>query len=114
MKLIGWNCRGLGQPRTVRALQDLVRTEKPSILGLIETKLGSKDWDYLRIKLGFSYCFVVNNCGRSGGLALLWNPETDVTVISYSKFHIDAIVRTVHTFRVTLFYGHPRVEKRKE
>lgn len=114
MSAISWNCRGMGRPRTVRALRDLVRSENPSFLGLIETKVNSREWDYLRFKLGFNYCFAVDCSGRSGGLALLWNPNLNLTIQSYSKYHIDAIVKTDKKIRVTLFYGHPRVDRRKE
>lgn len=37
MNCVTWNCRGLGQPRTVRALSDLVRDRRPDILFLSET-----------------------------------------------------------------------------
>lgn len=52
--------------------------------------------------------------GRSGGLALFWHHDVDVTVISLSKSHIDVEVCTYKVFRLTLLYGNPRVEKRKE
>lgn len=37
MKIISWNCRGLGNARAVRALGDLVKSHKPNILFLLET-----------------------------------------------------------------------------
>jgi len=37
MKIISWNCRGLGSPRTVPSLKYLVRVYKPDILFLCET-----------------------------------------------------------------------------
>lgn len=60
MSIISWNCCGLGRPWSVRAIQDVCRSNKPQISGLIETKLLSKDWQVLRIKLGFQHCFVVD------------------------------------------------------
>ncbi|CAM8910773.1 unnamed protein product [Rhodiola kirilowii] len=43
MKLLSWNCRGVGGPRAVRSLCDVVRPHRPSILGLIETKKDDGD-----------------------------------------------------------------------
>lgn len=84
MSCISWNCLGLGRPRAVRALKDLIRPHKPMILGLIETKLKVTEWDLLRVTLGFKCCFAVGSRGCAGGLALLWNNESEVTLKSYS------------------------------
>lgn len=114
MSIISWNYRGLGRPRAVRALKDLCKSYKPRILGLIETKVPSRMWDWLRIKIGFRNCFVVDRVGLSGGLALLWNEEVDLTIKSYSRYHIDALVEEGSSFRFTLFYGNPRASLRKD
>lgn len=55
------------------------------------------------------------NCGgkgRSGGLALLRKAEVNVSILSYFNFHIDAMVENTPSFRLTLFYGNPRVDRR--
>lgn len=89
-------------------------SQKPAIVGLYETKLKSKQWDTLRVKLGFQNCFSVDSIGRSGGLALLWYSDTDVVISPLSNSHIDAIVNSTSSFRITLFNGNPRTEKRKK
>ncbi|KAL9687653.1 hypothetical protein QQ045_032060 [Rhodiola kirilowii] len=61
----------------------------------------------MKIKLGFDNCFAVDRQGLSGGLAVLWNSDTDLEIISYSKFHVDAVVKDTEEFRLTLFYGEP-------
>ncbi|KAL5746685.1 hypothetical protein ACOSP7_027831 [Xanthoceras sorbifolium] len=79
MKLLSWNVRGLGNPRAFRALRDLVRSENPQVLFLIETKLDSSSSNRIRIGLGFDSCFTVDRVGgdfneilrdneKSGGL----------------------------------------------
>jgi exonuclease III len=39
MKLLSWNCRGFGSIKKIEALRYLIKTEKPSIVLLQETKL---------------------------------------------------------------------------
>lgn len=72
MSHISWNCRGLGNPRTVHALSDLIRDHRPIFLFLIETISFSNKIEELRVKFGFDYSFSVDKIGRSGGLAVLW------------------------------------------
>lgn len=114
MIINGWNYRGLGRPRAVRALCGLTSSYNPSILGLSETKLSSKTCDMLRVTLGFQNCFAVDSKGRSGGLALLWKSDIEVEICSYNNYHIDALVMSSSPYRITLFYGNPRMDKRKE
>ncbi|KAL9462178.1 hypothetical protein AB3S75_000224 [Citrus x aurantiifolia] len=44
-------------------------------------------------KLNYENCFAVSNTGREGGLAMLWNSETNVQVKSFSKHHIDVEIQ---------------------
>ncbi|KAL9681626.1 hypothetical protein QQ045_013412 [Rhodiola kirilowii] len=46
-------------------------------------------------------------------MAVLWNKDTEVTVISYSASHIDVKVKTNCEFFLTLFYGSPRCIERR-
>ncbi|CAM8939724.1 unnamed protein product [Rhodiola kirilowii] len=112
MKLISWNCRGLGRPRTVRALRDAIRAYSPQMVCLLETKRREVDRDWIQWKLGFCNCLMVGCRGLSGGLAMLWEDDLDVSLLSYSKNHIDVVVRSQKEFRLTLFYGEPAVSNR--
>ena len=61
--------------------------------------------------------FVVESKGRSGGLALLWNEEDDITIQNYSSHHITAKVLFMvdkYPRKFMGFYGHPDTMKRKE
>lgn len=42
---------------------------------------------------------------------LLWNSEMDVALLSFSDHHIDVMVKSNEEFRLTLFYGNPKVKK---
>ncbi|GLT55031.1 hypothetical protein SLA2020_281850 [Shorea laevis] len=92
MNLLSWNCRGLGNPRTIRNLCHLVEDKHPNILFLMETKLQRDKMSYVRGKLGFDNLFVVDCIGRSGGLALFWNNSIELEIYNYSLRHINAII----------------------
>ena len=70
MKILSWNYRGLGNPRTVRELRRLVKEKKSEVVFLMETKLNNKKLEPIRVKLGFSNVFGVDSVRKSGGLAL--------------------------------------------
>lgn len=56
----------------------------------------------LQHSLGFEGMFVVETQGYSGGLALLWRQNDEVTLSTYNKNHIDVKVTTKegHNFRL--------------
>ncbi|KAL9664257.1 hypothetical protein QQ045_019656 [Rhodiola kirilowii] len=70
------------------------------------------NWELLRYKLGFRSCFSVPSQGKSGGLALLWGEDFDVSLVNYSSNHIDVEVKGDSFFYLSLFYGEPRVQDR--
>ena len=92
MSCLIWNCRGLGKLSTVQVLKDLIRSHCPSLIFLIETKLSAKKMLALKFSLGFSFGFAVDRVGLGGGLALLWKPSLDVSLQTFSSYHIDAYI----------------------
>ena len=71
MSTLSWNCRGLGHPRTVQVLIELVKSRKPSFIFLMKTLCYRHQLEHLKQKLSFENLFMVDQVGRSGGLALL-------------------------------------------
>jgi len=109
MSCLSWNCRGLGNPRIVRVLHQLVKERKPNLVFLIETLCTQKKMEAVRCRLGYEGLFVVDPIGRSGGLALLWRQNRDLEIFNYSKSHIHAVIKDAdgHPFwQFTGFYGH--------
>jgi len=43
MKILSWNCRGLGNPAAVRALRKILKITCPDVVFLSETKLNNAD-----------------------------------------------------------------------
>jgi len=59
----------------------------------------------------------VSSDGQSGGLAMLWKPESKVEVKGLSRWCIDAYIdydKAEERWRLMGFYGHPNTSKREE
>ncbi|TYJ11246.1 hypothetical protein E1A91_A11G262500v1, partial [Gossypium mustelinum] len=108
MKFICWNCRGLGNTATVRELKQLLAAYKPDIVFLSETKMSANEFSWVQNRCRMQSGLAVNSEGRNGGFALIWEEGIDVTIRSFSKHHIDSLVRLKNhnNIRVTGFYGH--------
>jgi len=116
MKILSWNCRGLGNPAAVRALKKLLQSNCPDVMFLMETKLADTD---TKAKANLfcdplSNLFMVN-CdlsakNRSGGLALIWNQSVNINILSFNKISIDAYITSCNTniqWYATCIYGSP-------
>jgi exonuclease III len=117
MSILSWNCRGLGNLWTVRDLCRLVKEKRPNMVFLMETMLQTAQLERLKFKLGFDCVFVVDSKGKNGGLALFWYEDFHVTIQNFRRHHINAIVLSEEhnsSWLFTGFYGHPKVNKRKE
>ncbi|KAM1172357.1 hypothetical protein ACFX2G_022945 [Malus domestica] len=116
MNLLVWNCRGLGNPRKVQALQDIIQQKDPKLVFLCETKCKAEFLNGLRIKLGFRRVFGVSSNGQSRGLGLFWSGDINLIIISSSERFIDseigAIGDAVH-WRFTGFYEHQATKERQ-
>ncbi|XP_031124166.1 uncharacterized protein LOC116026880 [Ipomoea triloba] len=114
MSTLSWNCRGLGNPRTVREVVDLVSRKKPEFVFLMETKVGRIHAERLRVKLGFEGLFYVESVGLSGGLALFWRRNNTARLLSFLRNHVDVEVSIVGlgVWRMTGFYGFPERSRR--
>ena len=44
-------------------------------------------------KLAFDNCLAVDRNGMGGGLAMLWNDDLELEIVSYNNHHIDGLVR---------------------
>ena len=107
MRTLCWNCRGIGDPTTVRELRDLVEACAPMVLCIVETQLAKYRVEGLAGSLGFSGRFGVDNAGRSGGLCLFWKSDVDLEIKTFSQYHIDSVVKEPgkNPWRLSCFYG---------
>ena len=91
MRLICWNCQGLGSPLTIQAIRALVAKEKPAILFLMETKNKEDVVKRMQRKLQFRECFIVNPLGLAGRLAVFWNEQVTISIDSSSTYFVDVL-----------------------
>lgn len=107
MKILAWNCCGLGSARAVRALLEVRRRLNPDVLFLSETHLDNAKAENVRRRAGFDRMIVDESDGRSGGLLLLWRDDVNVRVQGVTKNYIDVIIDDDVSWRFTGVYGEP-------
>ncbi|KAG4171454.1 hypothetical protein ERO13_A12G210150v2, partial [Gossypium hirsutum] len=114
MKYLCWNCRGLRSPTTIRELKQLLIANNLDIIFLCETKMNVIDFQRVQNRCRMQNGLVVSLERRSGGLVLMWKGEMNVTIQSYSKHHIDSLVKMGRNsnIRVTGYYGHANPSER--
>ena len=92
MKLLSWNCQGLGNPWRVQSLRKLVRDQVPRVCFLMETRLDKEGFNDFCGDLPFPNHFLVNIQTQGGGIALVWKNDVCMEVINYMANHILAKV----------------------
>uniref|UniRef100_A0A8I6YYK3 Endonuclease/exonuclease/phosphatase domain-containing protein n=1 Tax=Hordeum vulgare subsp. vulgare TaxID=112509 RepID=A0A8I6YYK3_HORVV len=115
MKLIAWNCRGLGNGSAIRGLLGIQRKEDPDMMFLSETKLDTRRIEWWKWKLGMTG-LVVKDCeGKGGGLAMFWKSSLKISPGMKSRYHIDTEITEDDRFvwRFTGVYGEPKMEARE-
>jgi exonuclease III len=115
MRIITWNCRGLGNGPAIRGLLDVQKEEAPDILFLSKTKHDGKWMEWLRWRLEMPNMVTVDSIRARGGLALFWKKEIDVTIKSFSNYHIDSVIKEEDglLWRFTGIYGESRSEEKE-
>lgn len=105
MKILHWNCQGLGSPLTISNLKDIRKSSKPDIMLLVETK----NVNTLSKELGYAHSFVVNPNGLSGGLAIFWDDNVQIDFLDEPALYCTDMYVTegVNTFFLFYIYGNP-------
>ena len=116
MSLLVWNCRRLGNPRTVRELGDYIRAKDSTVVFLAETWADDARLDQVFRNFDFRNKWSVESGNRGGGLVLLWKEEIRITMEDSSKYCIDVLVEknTLQEWQFTGFYGEPVTTRRHE
>lgn len=116
MSCLSWNCQGLGAALTKKALNDLCKKHKPSIVFLMETRMKSNKLEKVRRKcFGAGSMWYVDPIGSSGGLALWWKFPFELEILDASKNYIVVNLRKGPEGTwgvVTFIYGAPKEQDR--
>ena len=99
MRLLSWNCQGLGNPWIGRSLRKIVREQAPTVCFLMEARLDKDGFENLYSDLSFQNKIVVKHPNAGGGLAFLWKNNINLEVINYTTNHVLAVVIEEDGFR---------------
>jgi len=92
LKVMSWNCRGLARAPTIRALRAFIRTLRPDVLFLSETKVITSRFQHVLLRMGFSSLFEVPPAGTRGGLFLTWKHGITLDLYKLDQNHISCLV----------------------
>lgn len=93
MRLIFWNCLGLGQTSKVCTLRDFCKPHKPLIVFISEVKLSCQvKVNNIVSSLGFDKFWLVPSMGSASGILLMWKSHINVQIITSSDMYIYAMV----------------------
>ncbi|XP_017604816.1 uncharacterized protein LOC108451662 [Gossypium arboreum] len=115
MRIICWNCRGVGNPATVRDLKQLLVANDPNIIFFCETKINANKFDSIRRKCRMEGCLAVKVEGKSGRLVMMWKDSKMVEIQTYCSNHIDLLIHVENDSPIcfTGFYGNTDPNKRQ-
>ncbi|XP_020992689.1 uncharacterized protein LOC110278775 [Arachis duranensis] len=94
MKLLSWNCQGLGRPLTIHNLKRICKSYSPEVGFICETKNQSRQVEGKLRSCGFKEWFIVDPDGLLGGLAMAWRDGCTVQILQHGRFFIAASVLT--------------------
>ena len=111
MRLLLWNCRGLGNPRTENELVRLIQTKDPSVVFIVETWKDEVRLDHTLSKINFDQKWVAPRLNRGGGLVLFWKISINIDVVDSHRYFIDTIINgnTENAWRFTGFMESPKL-----
>ena len=75
MKILMWNCRGALNSEFKRKVCELVANHRPSIMVIMETRVGGERAKKIIEGLPFDGFITTDTIGYAGGLWILWNKE---------------------------------------
>ena len=114
MRILSYNCRGLGKSSIVLQCKKKALESKPDVLFLMETRLAKDKGERIWQKCGFTCGWEFPREGFSGGLILARRPKQQLHIIFESKnlVHTNLMDNRGNPLSITFVYGHPYHTKR--
>ena len=114
MRILSWNCQGLGNPWTGRSLRKIVREQAPNVCFLMKTQLDKDGFEKLYGELPYPNKIIVNKPDSGGGLALLRKDDIRMDLINFTDNHVLTKVKEDDGFEWWLkcFYGWPEAQQK--
>ena len=91
MSILCWNCRGLGNQQTKNQLVE--RAKDPSTVFIAKTWMDEARLALVHDCLKFKNKFVAPRRNKSRGLVIFWKEDFDLTIETFSKYHIDRTIK---------------------
>ena len=116
MNIIAWNCRGALKPSFQDHINELAHRYDPTILVVMETKVGGVRAKEITDRLPFDGAIHTETIGYAGGLWLLWNAdrvEVEALARTEQEIHIEVKVQSSNlSWIFSAIYASPRSEER--
>ncbi|XP_023878160.1 uncharacterized protein LOC111990605 [Quercus suber] len=85
LRILGWNCRGICNVVTIRALGAQIKGARLDVVFLSKTKADKNRMDYVKKFVKFDYSCVVEAKGYAGGLYSMWKNGLAKKEVEYDK-----------------------------
>ncbi|XP_071901112.1 uncharacterized protein [Coffea arabica] len=105
MRVLVWNCQGVGSPLTIPQLREVNNLSSPDIVFLCETKNRSKYLEKVKNILRFDEVVIVDAMNKAGGMAILWREEIRIKQVLKTAFTIEAQIEDKESRRDWWFIG---------
>lgn len=115
MKLLGWNCQGLGSALTIQHLRALAARERPKIIFLMETKNKREVVDRVRLSLNLKCAVTIDPVGIAGGMSVMWEEDVKMEINESGEGLIDLTCKipgSRKAFRLSLLHAPTNYQER--
>ena len=115
MKILGWNCHGICNAATVRALKAHLKGNSPDVVFLSETKASFSRMQFILKSIKFADMCVVEAKGIAGGICMMWRSGITIQKVEFNKNLIAVkVVDAMRSWLLVGFYGPPYPAKKQK